>query len=250
MVVYVALVVRALRSPVDVDCACFGSLGGDRVTGATVWRNIWLATVAAVALWAALEGRSVVTRIAALSPSEAWWLVALAAAGLTVALVLGTAASRAQPSSDLSLDEGELEDYVRTPTPAVPVLLADGSETDLRALSRQRAQLLLFVSETCGSCSSVIEAAPTWRAALPQLDVRLVVGQPPESSSLTSTEHPQSVHDPRRSVRESFVIAGTPAALLLGVDGYLAGGPVAGSADVSQFIAEIQHELEGASEAS
>jgi hypothetical protein len=139
--------------------------------------------------------------------------------------------------------DDELEDYLRTPTPAVPVLLADGTETDLRALSSQRAQLLLFVSETCGSCTPVIESAQVWRTAMPQLDVRLVVGSAPESSGLASRDEPQTLHDVRRAVRDSFVMQGTPAALLVGADGYLAGGPVAGSTSVAAFVEEIQGQL-------
>ena len=244
MLVYVALVVRALRSPVDVDCACFGALGGDRITRATVWRNVWLTAVGAAALWASLGLRSPVSRLAGLSAADWWWLVAAGATGLTVALVLwpgqgqGSEAGQEVPEGDI-----ELADYVRTRTPAVPITLADGSTTDLRRLSAQRAQLLLYVSEGCSGCQNVIAAAPQWRVQLPQLEVRLLVAVRHDISSLTATVEPMSLHDPQRMVWESFGLWGTPSALLLGTDGLLAGGPVMGADAVFDFVTEIRHEL-------
>jgi hypothetical protein len=246
MLAYLALVVRALRSPVDVDCACFGSLGGERVTAATVWRNAWLGVVASVALGCAVEGRSVAARLGSLDAAALWWLVAAAGTGLTVALVVGTGRPAPREARE-PFPAGE-EDYLRVPTPAVPVFLADGSQTDLRSLSSERAQLLLFVSETCGSCEPVIAATPTWQASMPQVDVRFVLAQGPESSTLTSTDHPASLHDPERAVRDSFAVSGTPGAVLLGADGFLAGGPITGSSAVPDFVDEIRRELESAAD--
>ncbi len=245
MLVYLALVVRALRSPVDVDCACFGSLGSDRVTGLTVWRNVWLSALAGVALWCSFEGQPVAARLGGLGASEWWWVVGAAAAGLTAALVLHAAP---QAGPDMESDEtvwGEDEgDYVRSRTPAVPVTLADGSIQTLRQLSKERAQLLVYVSEGCGSCQDIIAAVPQWQRELPQIDVRFVVAVPPEVTKLTRTDEPLSVHDTDKLVWDSFGLRGTPSAVLLGADGLLAGGPVVGSVGVPEFVEEIARELD------
>lgn len=244
---YLALVVRALGFEVPVDCACFGEFAPGRITHRTVVRNAWLLVLAMlnlVLVAGPADGGSVVSRLA----PDAWaWLAAAGAAALTTWLVAGATVAHGETSSATrpapeTLDM-EDEDYVRWRTPSLPVLLGDGTETDLRQLSRVRAQLLLVVSEGCGSCQDVIAAAPRWRAELPAVDVRLVLGVPPGEGALTSTEEPQSVHDPRERLRDTFGFWGTPSALLLGADGLLAGGPVTGSADVPAFVDEIREQL-------
>ncbi|WP_323100557.1 MauE/DoxX family redox-associated membrane protein [Intrasporangium sp. YIM S08009] len=249
---YLALVVRALGFEAPVDCACFGEFAPGRITRRTVVRNAWLLALAVLNLVALTlvvpgpaDGASVLARLAT---DGAWaWLVAAGAAALTTWLVTapspdaGDAPSAPAPASGpLTDDEG---DYLRSRTPSLPVLLADGTETDLRQLSTRRAQLLLFVSEGCGSCQDVIAAAPHWRTELPAVDVRVVVTAAPGEGALTSTEEPQSLHDPRQRLRDTFGFWGTPSALLLGADGLLAGGPVTGSEAVPEFVDEIRDQL-------
>ena len=136
-----------------------------------------------------------------------------------------------------------LGDYLRVRTPAVPVRLADGSTRTLRQLSESRAQLLLFVSEGCSSCVAIIAAVPEWRTAMPQIDIRLVVHAAAPFSHLTSTDEPQTIHDSDAWLRETFGTRAMPSALLLGVDGHLAGGPVSGRDAVPAFVEEIGEAL-------
>jgi hypothetical protein len=244
MLAYLALVARAVQRGDDVDCACFGAWGPGRVTMRTVWRNGWLVVMAGLSVWAAVDGPSLLSR--ATEADAGWWVVGLGAALLTAALVLagegGSEALEAGPPQ-YSFGDDELEDYVPVLTPAVPVTLADGTTSTLRELSAARAQLLLFVSEGCGSCVGVIAAVPAWRTELPQLDVRLVVAVPPDTSSLASLEEPQTLHDAPGWVRQSFGTGGTPSAMLLGANGYVAGGPVAGADAVRAFVEEIRAQL-------
>lgn len=238
---YLLLVTRALGFDEDVDCACFGAFAPGRITGRTLLRNAWLVAVGAAAVAASLHGESVATRLTG-GQTPWWWLVGSLAAAATVLLVLGPAGD-AQPSSAqayASVDEG---DYVRARTPALPVTLGDGSRTTLRALSADRPQLLVHVSEICGSCMEVIEAMPGWRERLPAVDVRLVLGAAPGSSALTAVAEPLSVHDPEGLVAHSFDMLATPSAVLLGADGLLAGGPVVGSYAVPDFVEQIMREL-------
>ncbi|MEW1954974.1 MauE/DoxX family redox-associated membrane protein [Terrabacter sp. NPDC080008] len=245
---YLVLVVRALGFDEDVDCACFGSLAPGRVTRRTVVRNAWLVALAAIALVAAASGGSVVARVAD-GRLPWWWLLGAAAAAVTTVLVLGTGQAGAVGDGGTEHLDGqavEEGDYVRSRTPALPVTLGDGTETDLRALSSARAQLLLFVSEGCGSCGGVIAATAQWAAELPELDVRHVLEVVPGVGTLTRAEEPRSVHDPAHRLWDSFGVRGTPSAVLLGADGLLAGGPVTGAEHVPGFVADIRAELQAA----
>lgn len=247
---YLWLVVRARGFETDVDCACFGAFGPGSVTRLTVWRNAWLLLLAVTAVVVAADGQSVVGRVAD-GAAPWWWLAGALAGALTAGLVLGVDASGQRggeaPVEPVGAVEGgamavEEGDYLRSRTPAVPVTLGDGTTTELRELSRLRPQLLVYVSETCGSCSSVIDSVPGWRDAMPQVDVRLVLRTPPGTGTLTQTAEPLSVHDVDGYVHGSFGLR-TPSAILLGADGLLAGGPVIGSFAVPEFVDDILAEL-------
>jgi hypothetical protein len=243
---YLWLVVRARGFEEDVDCACFGSLGASRVTRLTVVRNVWLLILSLVTFVLAVADGSVVSRVTD-GRSPWWWLIAAAAAAATVVLIAGlpgTGAERADATSgELAVDEG---DYVRMRTPALPIMLGDGSHANLRQLSQERAQLLLYVSEGCGSCQDVIAAVPNWREDLALLDIRFIVRQGPEASSLTSPSEPRSLHDTEGLLNQSFDMRATPSAILLGADGLVAGGPVIGRDPVMEFVDDIAAELRAA----
>ena len=238
---YLVLVVRALGFDEDVECACFGEFAPGRISRRTVVRNAWLVALAAVTLGVATQGSSVLTRISdELLPW--WWLAGAVAAAVTTWLVVG-GSSAAVPTIEPTAHAEEEGDYVRYRTPALPVTLGDGSTTNLRALSSARAQLLLYVSDTCGSCEPIIEAAPAWSRELTPLDVRLVLRSDPDQTRLASAEEPLTVHDREGLVVDSFGVHATPSALLLGADGLLAGGPVTGVDNVRDFVTDIRAEL-------
>ena len=240
---YLGLVARAVQTGEDVDCACFGTWGPGRVTQWTVWRNAWLVVLAGLSVWAAMDGQSLVSRTA--NADAGWWVVGLAAALLTAGLVVAWGSGGASPGSEQPQYTvgDDLDDYVRTRTPAVPVQLADGSTVTLRELSAARAQLLLFVSERCSGCAGVIASVPQWREATPQVDIRLVLAPGADVSSLSSTAEPQTVHDVNGWARDSFGTRRTPSAVLLGLDGHLAGGPVQGRDAVPAFFEELKQQL-------
>lgn len=242
---YLGLVVRALGFEQPVDCACFGEFAPGRITRRTVLRNAWLLALSLLGAALSFDGLSPVARLAAGSGSWAW-LAGAAAAAVTTYLIEGHRPADQGAVVATTAGGDDLEDYIRTRTPAVPVTLADGSTTDLRQLSTQRAQLLLYVSETCGSCAEVIAAAPGWRQRLPEIDVRLLIALEPGASGLRSLEEPMTAHDPERRVKESFGMSGSPSAVLLGADGLLAGGPVTGSPTIQEFVAEVAEALEAA----
>ena len=245
MAAYTWLVVRALRRSEDASCACFGAR--KRVTRVTVARNIWLTVLAVATAVVVSAGPLIGGALVA-----GWvWLPALAVVAITTALILwpeGAADSGAPavaPAVAGATDEDEL-DYIRTRTPAVPVTLADGTVSDLRGLTRHRPMLLLMVSQTCGWCEPILELRTMWRDLLPEVDVRVLLNDPPESSGAwIETAEPQSLHDPEGYVAASFAdIVPRPAAILFGADGLLAGGPVSGP-DIEPFIGDIYENLHG-----
>ncbi len=240
---YLLLVLRALGFDVPVDCACFGEFAPGRITRRTVVRNAWLVALALLGIIGSIGGASLLGRVVD-GTAPWWWLASAAAAALTCWLVVGSAPGDTATRPTNGPNAQELDDYLRSRTPALPVTLGDGSETDLRALSSERAQLLLFVSEGCGPCTTVIAETPQWRTQLPQIDIRHVVTVGPEVGSLTSPEEPRSLHDPAMRLQASFGFRATPTAVLLGADGLLAGGPVTGGDAVPEFVADIREQLE------
>ncbi len=249
MAAYTALILRALRRPEPSSCACFGAASA--VTRVTLVRNLWLLLLAVLAVAVALPTSApgpLVSLFGAGGDAVAWTAMA-AAAALTVWLLVRDGASPASPRAETAdapgalAEEDEALDYLRTRTPAVPLTLADGSTATLRDLSTARAVLLFAVSETCGSCAPVIERIPAWREELPELDVRVLLSSEPGVSALTSSQEPQSLHDPQQYVRHSLGYWATPSAVLLGADGMLAGGPVVGPEAIIEFVGDIEEQL-------
>jgi hypothetical protein len=250
---YLLLVVRAKGRSDDASCACFGSKR--RITRVTVLRNVWLlvlAVAAASVIWMApLLGGALAVAF------SGWWASVLvaAAAALTAALVLWPdepqTASAAQTSAEFSSvtadpgdGDGEL-DYVRTRTPSVPLTLADGTSVNLRTLTRTRPMLMLAVSSTCGSCTVVIKKAPAWRTLLPEVDVRLMFTHAHDGGRMKELTEPQSLHDVDHLVSGSIADWQVPTAVLFGIDGMLAGGPITGVSGIDSFVDDIYESLHG-----
>lgn len=246
---YTILVTRVVVRAESTSCACFGARRS--VTRVTVVRNVWLTALAimtAAVVWSTpLLGGALAAGI-----PEMAWLVALAIAAMTTALVLWPDASTAavNPASDPPAradtpDDDGLLDYIRTRTPAVPVTLADGTVVNLRTLAARKPILLLAVSSTCGACEGVVAKRAEWRELLPEVDVRLLLSKPVNLSAWTEQDEPQSLHDVEDYVAESIGYRGTPTAVLLGADGMLAAGPVTGDLGVARLVDDIYESLHG-----
>jgi len=70
--------------------------------------------------------------------------------------------------------------------------------------------------------------------------VGLLAVYPDVASAAAAPQHARelSASEPELNVRRVFS-AGTPSAVLLGADGYLAGGPVAGEDAVAEFVEDV-----------
>lgn len=242
MATYTVLVARAARH--DASCACFGQKAP--VTRVTVVRNAWLTALAAGAtavVWAAPSWGGAVA-VAVQVPGA---FVAAAAAAVTTATILWPHAPVAAPPATPSVgaQDADSAEYLRVRTPAVPVTLADGTVENLRTLAARKPMLLLAVSPTCGACVPVISAVAGYRSLLPEVDVRLLLMDAPDNSPLTEQTEPQSLHDPHGYVRGSIMDWPTPTAVLVGIDGMLAGGPEIGHPAISTFVDDIYENLHG-----
>lgn len=157
-------------------------------------------------------------------------------------------------------DEGdEVEDEGRLPIPDETLRSADGATASLAELVTQRAAVLLFLEPTCGSCAQLLEDLTAWRRVMPEISV-ITVRTIPDPAAYVGHRHGPAPTDgtgepfptspggywAEASIAGSFGTNGfTPWAVLLGADGLVAGGPVAGSVAVRAFLAEVLAHLAG-----
>ena len=244
-VAYLALVVVAVRGPEPADCGCFGAIGDSRVTRVTVWRNALLVLAALLAVAAGL--RRVGLLPALLEEPSTWGWLATAALASGVAVLVahrsGQAGEAPQPQVDAS---GE---YVRSPIPAAAVLTEEKDLVLLSTASQRAAHLLVFLSPAAAPASGSGRSSRGGTRSSP--------GRGPSrcrrAAEVVETGLPflkgYAWFDPHGLARKEFG-AGNPSAVLLGADGYLAGGPVHGEDAVREFVAGISEQLSEAREAA
>lgn len=251
-VLYTLLIVRALGFDVPVTCGCFGRLGQGAVTRATVVRNLVLSALGAVTVADAATGGSVVGRLLS-GPDLWWWALVLGAAVLVAWLVGGGAPGQGAAAAPAAAHPGsgaqdELLDYIRQPIPFVRITGDDGP-LHLREMAQEKAWLVLWVSLGCTSCTTAMARAEQFARDVPHLGVLVVTTAP---SAVDDPMRPQGVtmaFDHEGQLRTMLDLRTTPSAVLLGRDGQLAGGPVAGT-EVPAFIDAVEAELREAQQAA
>lgn len=256
MVAYLILILRALTFREPVTCGCFGTLGLGDVTRLTACRNLILVMMSALVVAGAVQDqRSPAQRWLAATSGDVAWLLACALMVVLTWFVVGGAGrggSPARPSAEGMGDDAHHElEYLRAPTPYVALKSATGADVSLRELARRQAQLIIFINSSCGSCRAIIAQVPEWSHVMePSVAVRaLFVAPGPEalrSDPEVALLLEKAVFDPDGALPRLLGIGGTPAAVLVGTDDLLAGGPVTGSDAVNAFVAEIRAELEAA----
>lgn len=245
-VAYLVLVARAVRRPEPVDCGCFGALGDSRVTRVTVWRNAALVLSALLAVVAGLQG---VGLIGAVVAGDALPWVACSALAAAVAVLVAyrspaASAAPAAPGPPADEDGG----YERQQTPKAAVLDQEGRLLLLSHETGASAHLLVFLSPGCGPCGRIGPDLAGWAAELASVRLRAVVSSQPEVIDALPYLQGLAWYDPFGITRAAFGVS-TPAAVLLGTDGMLAGGPVQGEDDIRAFVAEVTEHLREARDA-
>ena len=238
--VYAVLVGRVLRAGDDVECHCFGTLGGDQVTSSTLVRNVVLVVLAAVASGFGAAGQGVVPAAQDLDGSDWWWPVMTGLVVLTALLIV-----RPGPPDEAPLDDEELEEYLRQPVPIGFLEDEQGRRLQLRDLAYQRPQLLIFLSTGCGACNIVVEWLPSIVERLGVVNVNTVFAEPLDTVSEAMRNGTTAWYDPDNYVTNVFS-GGRPSAVLFGTDGMLAGGPVVGAQAIEIFVEDIEAELAAA----
>lgn len=238
MLAYTVIVARALGFDEPVTCSCFGSLGRHDVDRTTLGRNVLLVALSLAAVWFAAGSGSAPTAFADLDGAGWWALAATAAAAAVAVLVVGGPSSRRAQVAD-----GELLDYERQPIPYAVVTLPGGRTSTLAELAATQARLLVVLNPHCGPCVRTAAKLDAWATELDPV-VGVLAVYPDEPSAARATEHaPElAVSEPELNVRRLFPL-GTPSAVLLGADGFLAGGPVVGEDPIAEFVAEVLDAL-------
>ena len=246
MLTYTWVIARALRFEEPVTCSCFGSIGRHQVDRVTLVRNILLSGLAAATCWFAAAGGSTLQALGALDRDDWWALLASVSAAAVAVLVVGVSQSpgAAAPGTD------ELHDYDRNPIPYASLTRQDGTTVTLRELAASQPRLLVVLNQSCAPCVRTAAKLDDWAAQLdPVVDVMAVY--PDENAAAGATAHAPSLGtwEPELNVRRMFGLS-APAAVLLGADGFLAGGPVLGEDGVAEFVGAVLEELGESQEAS
>lgn len=231
---FLVALVRAVLSGTTGGCACLGAWSDEPVTWLSVARTGLLLAVAATHLGLVLAtGEAVATTLGRtgavdVAAGAAASVLLLVVVGLTSAL--GAARARVPspspgdppPPSGAPLPAGAA-DHTGEPIPDVEVVLPEGRVRSLRDLAHHRAVLLVVASATCHTCREVLAELPAWQEDLGR-SVHVVVVTSSDLDAMLAA-HPSVVTMVvlgAGAVRAAFGIPGTPAAVLLGVDGRVA----------------------------
>ena len=253
LAVYWALIARGLTITPRPSCDCFGEVGNHEITGRTLLRNTLLVAAAASTTAVGASGDTAWSLMGRATEGDVLWLaLAVLACGVTGLVLAGpTAPTSPQPApattrpdgTDTAVAGADADDeYARVPTPSALLHRPGRGPVTLHELSHSRAQLLIFVNCYCASTKEVMAAVEGWDARMALVDVRIVfsvpiaekfVGPPPAGTLL----------DHAGLVWRALGLTRSPSAVLLGVDGHLAGGPVSGSDEVREFVDDVEGAL-------
>lgn len=255
-VFYWLVIARALASGNRASCNCFGSASQAPISGFTLLRNSALVAAAVGTLLLAFDSQASTLQALLGLDAQGWlWLLGAGLASVTLwaiyrsELVAAPQAEGAQAASGQA--GGELADYQRAPIPFAPLYQPGedaselGQRVTLRDLAKTQARLLVWVSPICHHCHKIVEEIPGWQQQLDVLTLHPVVSEPGAIKQLSLPAELEILVDPNYDTLHLFG-SGTPAAVLLGADGLLAGGPVFGAKPVRQLVEDILAELEEA----
>lgn len=252
--VYWVLVARALTFDPRPTCGCFGRIGDQRVSPRTLVRNTVLVATAGAALGLTASGRTAWDVLSSMDAGAWWWLASAVALAALAVLVLGGGSGAGDPGTSTTGDGtgdvtsagdgAEDEAYVRRPIPLANLLGLDGTAVTLTELSAAQAQLLVVVNCYCASTGDAVQSVLRWRTELPLIGVQLVTTVDPGRLQERYPDLPADTYVDHGAVTSSVLgLTGSPAAVLLGADGLLAGGPVAGADAVADFVEDIATSL-------
>lgn len=258
MLAYWVLIARGLTITPRPSCGCFGDID-QPISRRTLLRNTLLVAAAGAAVALAGSGRTVWSVLSDAGIADWLWLGLTLAACAVAVLVLGTKVEVEsppvwpEPSADLTADpfeplcasdvaEEDDDDYVRRPTPELLLHNPESGPITLAELSAERAQLLIFVNCYCASTTATAALIEGWQEQLTLADLRLVFSVP-IAGQFVGNVPPGTLVDHAAIAWRRLGLKDSPSALLLGADGYLAGGPVDGIDEIREFVEEVRDAL-------
>ncbi len=235
-------------------CHCFGSVGGQGGIGwDTVARNVALMLLGALALVGAGSQPSVFSALVDLSPVALSALVGgllLVSVLLAMGLVLRTLMQR-YGAVLLRLEALEVAGGLAEPQLAPPFTLPDLNQrlaSLSEVLEERRPVLLAFVSPTCHNCMELLPDLLSWQSD-PDHPLAVVVVS---DGSVEANEEKIADVGPLRVLLQNgletsnaYGVQGTPAAILVGIDGRLASGPAHAVEAVRSLHDSTVHALTG-----
>lgn len=230
-------IVRSLRAGRSFDCHCFGQVGRAAIGWSTVGRNAVLLALAGVTLVGAGSLAAVPAELADLETEQPLLtaaVIVLGAALVGLGLALRTLMGR-YGAVLLRIEALEVATGTAPPRDAPPFSLPglDGSVVDLdRVLDEDKPVLLVFVSPTCVLCSDLLPELELWQQD-PDHPIAVVVLSTGDVEAniekLAGTVLRMGLQKDYE-VADLYGVTGTPAAVLIGTDGLVA-GPVARGVD-------------------
>lgn len=135
-----------------------------------------------------------------------------------------------------------IPDYVRMPIPDAALVDTDGSPVPLTGLARDHAVLLVFPGPP-DHRRRTLGVIGLWARRLPLVDFVLVAPGPDADRWSARSGADRLLADPDGGVRALFGQPDRAAAVLLGTDGLLAGGPVFGPTAITRQVEDIAEEF-------
>lgn len=127
-------------------------------------------------------------------------------------------------------------EYERSPIPEGVLLDADGEPVPLRGLAHERAVLMVFPGWAGDERDAALRTISAWRGRMPLVELVVVAKDPQVEHEELASCADRVLGDPRGTIQEMFGAKGHVVAVLLGTDGLLAGGPVAGDVGLASLV--------------
>ena len=251
---FTAVVVANLLRDNRIECHCFGSVGDQGAIGwHTVARNGVFLVLAAAALVGA-GGRPSVPGAVVDMPAvvATLWFVGLVALAVIVglALVVQQLVSR-YGAVLLRLEAVERATGLAEPAEA-PLFTLPDLDGELVSLEEKLADgqpaMVVFVSPSCSNCTDLLPDLAAWQKDDhgPHILVLSDGSVEDNRAKLADVAPLQVLLQPDRSMIDELGLLGTPAAILVGVDGLIAGAPVHGPDPIRTLIETTHSTLLGA----
>ena len=257
---YWAIIARALTFSPRPSCGCFGKIGNHTVSARTLARNSLLLVFAAATFALAVSGSSVFELLSSADLADLLWVAMAAMIAVLVWLIVGGAPTEAEspigapaparagggqtePGTQNGVDSGATngdapDEYEARPFPLTTVQLPDGGIRTLHELTITGPRLLLAVNCACSPTLDVIGRIPKWTEEIPKVGIELMSHLTPKQLH-DAAGFEGSLYDHAGSTWAALGLEQSPAAVLLGADGQIAGGPVYGTQEIGTFVEDI-----------